>query len=102
MYDIVIVSLKGSFCWNKSVASCKEMNSQYLQSYEYAMYYVMLLELHYFFFLSSVMLGKDYTIDYRRPKIYDYAIYGCVCGQLVVRNIASKLCRSDIVLENSC
>ena len=48
------------------------------------------------------MLGKDYTIDYRGPKIYDYTIYGCVCGQLVVRKIASKLCRSDIVLENSC
>jgi len=49
------------------------------------------------------MLGKDYTIAYKGPKIiYDYTIYGCVCGQLVVHNIASKLCRSDIVLENSC
>jgi len=48
MCDIVIMSLKDHFylaCWNKSAASCKEMNSQYLQSYEYAMYYVMLLEL---------------------------------------------------------
>jgi len=41
------------------------------------------------------MLGKEYTIDYRGPK----SIYGCVCGQLVVRNTASKLCRSDTVLE---
>jgi len=36
-----------------------------------------------------------FTIDYRG---HDYTIYGCVCGQLVVRNITSKLCRSNIVL----
>ena len=44
------------------------------------------------------MLGKDYTIGYRGPKSMTIL---CVYGQLVVRNIASKLCRSDTVLENS-